>query len=155
MSLSGAAKKAKARDRKKKGGNFGGSRRSELHSAGGRQAQPPHAPKPLASRMAEPTRRIVTLARVEVGEWGRQPDLHTPHESVTVTAILSDGTMDARQATVKYAKGEREKILEAVIGGTGTEKELAQTRRILERRAQAIIRCRGELERMYGNGVAT
>lgn len=116
------------------------------------QSRSVHAPNPPRDR-STPTmlvrRTVVTVDRIEVGEWARVPDLSTPTESCSVVAHLSDGTTDERSATVTYEPGERERLLEAVMTGEGGEETVRLAQSVLLRRSAAILRERGELQREY------
>lgn len=118
-----------------------------------RAVQVSHPVKPRSSAMLAPVRRVATIVRVEVGEWDRVPNLDCPTESCTVTAVLSDGRRIERVATVEYQRGERERIIEAVLSGKGTDEDVRAAQRLLFRRTKAMERVRGKLQREFGRGV--
>lgn len=122
-----------------------------------RSTQTSHAPRPKSTQAAEPLRRLVTIAKIEVGPWGRTPDLQRNFEETCVTALLTDGKLDTRWASITFAHGEREMVMEAIANPANREADAKATRAlqgILCRRASAVQRARGDLERMYANGVA-
>ena len=140
--------------RKPKGqGKSRGVRHPELHDRGGRAIQPTQPEKPMWNTAAPPNFKIVTLVRIDVGEWGRIPEMKRSHEAVTVTAVLSDGRTDARQAVCLYEAGEREKIMEQALGRKDNEAALIATKRLLRLRSMAVEKARGELQKLYANGV--
>jgi hypothetical protein len=110
-------------------------------------------PKLKSSPMAAPTRRIVTLVSIVAEGWGRKPDLAHPNEACTLRATLSDGRVIERDALMTYAPNERERVMEAVLKGTGTAADVRAARGILNRRIMAVERVRGDLQREFGNGV--
>ena len=103
--------------------------------------------------MAAPTRRLVTLVGIEAEGWARKPDLAHPNEACAVRATLSDGRVIERDALMMYAPNERERVMEAVLKGTGTSADVRLAQGILLRRIRAVERVRGELQREFGNGV--
>lgn len=151
--------KAKPNKKKSKGSGAGrkGLRHPELHDRGSRAIQPSRPEQPKSHASPSPVRRLVTIDRVEVGPWASTPDLGRGFEEVCVVAVLSDYRLVTRWAQIVYATGERERIMEAVAdsatSASETERATRTLRNILCRRASAIQKCRGELEREYGNGV--
>lgn len=103
--------------------------------------------------MAAPMRRIASLVRIENAGWSRVSDLDKPTEECVLTAVLSDGRRIERTAQVTYAAGERERLLEAVLSGNGTEADVRVAQDVLHRRAKAVENVRGDLQREFGRGV--
>ena len=103
--------------------------------------------------MAAPTRRLVTLVSIVAEGYGRKPDLAHPNESCTLRATLSDGRAIERDAVITYAPNERERVIEAVLKGTGSSADVRAAQRILDRRIREVERVRGGLQREFGNGV--
>lgn len=153
-------KSAAKRAKRKVGGTGRGStvRQPALHDPGQRAVQPPRPIRPRSNAAAAPTQQIVTLVAVEITErWNRDLDFQQPTEVFTLTARLSDGRTIVREASVEYAKGEREQVVEALTDNTTEPAEYERASRtmraIIDRRCRAVEIVRGDFQREYGRGV--
>ena len=151
MSKSIAAKKAakKKRGERRAGGGHRGKRAAMRDYSAGRSIVTPHPEKPRSSATMKPRRDVIALVRIESLGWARVPDLKTPTESCTLRAVFSDGRCIERTASISYAPGERERILEAVLGGTGSEHEVRMAQNVLLRRTRAEQDVRGWMQSTF------
>jgi hypothetical protein len=119
-----------------------------------RMPVPQRPPKPKQSIGAEPRQRIAGLVRIEVTkQWDNVPELSTPTERCTLTAVLEDGRRIACDAIVQYETGERERILEGMMTGSDDPQVLRLAEQVPLRRIMAMQTARGTLQREFGNGV--
>jgi hypothetical protein len=113
------------------------------------------ADRPRPERAKTPTtmlirNRVVTLARIDVGDWQQKQIKHRAADVCELTAVLSDGTKVVRKAIVSYRENEREKLFEPMLRGEATPREVQALTQVVHRRCQALQRVRGELQREHG-----
>lgn len=130
-----------------------GLRGAAMKAARSRQAQPAHPPRERIVPQMLLRRKVVSIVRFEDSGWNRTPELDTPTEVRLITAVLSDGTRVAKEATVTYKPRERERILEAMTTpGVDAARADWALRAIVAaklRRARAAQTAYGELQRAY------
>ena len=132
-----SAKKKKG-ERTARGGGHRATRAAVRDYKRDRAIQTSHAQKPKATVMMAPRRRVLNPVRFERTDWTRVADADVPTERATLTAFFADGSSMGFEASVTYAHGERERILQPVIEGRGTEDEVRELQRLLFRRSAAL-----------------
>ena len=100
--------------------------------------------------------RIPNVIAVETTPWSAayRTDDGCAREECEVIATLSDGSQRRVTAEMVYGKHEREKLIEMIHAGQGSEREVERARAILLRRCRALEIARGTLQKMVGALVA-
>jgi hypothetical protein len=78
------------------------------------------------------------------------------NEERTLTVTLADGRVFKFSGTIRYKKGQRERIMEAMVGKADdkeTKWALRETRKILGDRARASERMYAQMQKKVGGGV--
>jgi len=105
-----------------------------------RAVQPAGPLRPRATGPLVQRRRLATIAWTAAGAWEREGE----RESCVVTVTLTDGRTISREAVVEYEVGARHRIMEHALAG-----RMYALRQVLDWKARAIERVRGELQREW------
>jgi len=113
------------------------------------EPNPPHPPKPGFSPMAAPSRRLATIASVDVPGWQKADGPRA--EEQTITVRLTDGRELQRHVGITYDEGQRERIVEVSMDNTKSERERQKAWDELMmlrcRRDRLVERALGEMQR--------
>lgn len=112
-----------------------------------RQTQPSWPPRDRSIPKMLIRNRVVTLERIETGDWTQRQIKRRPADICELTAVLSDGTRVTRKAIVSYREGERERLFEPMLRGEMTAAEAQALTQLIHRRCTALQRERGALQR--------
>lgn len=96
-----------------------------------RLASPQHPAMNYPAARMLVRQKITHLTHVEKSGWARVPDFTKLDESCIFTCHFSDGTTRERTATMKYKPGQRERIVEALAKGDGSDREVKMMRNII------------------------